>query len=247
MPLDGQAAKAYTGGMGTLLGIAFLVALALFLLGWLVPLVIGIRRSSRHRGGTALIIVGGVWGAAALGLIALGAVAAIGFSRVAQRAEPKVFDAAAHAGAKGVIRTACTGGTTLTVQDDAGSPPLRLESTNGVLASPAGTLRLQHFTTAATGADGAAWTVAGYNFSREIQTLTVLPNGTTDVALGPPYRAVVTPSKAGDGQQAFDLKITGADGSRVSLYVQAVRRKPLQFEVLDAAGRSVWTGNFEYG
>jgi hypothetical protein len=233
--------------MHMIVGIGILVALALFLLGWLVPLVIGIRRSSRHSGGTALIIVGGVWGAAALGLIALGAVAFIGFSRATQRAEPKAFDTAAHAGAKGFLRTACTGATTLTVQDEAGGSTLRLESTNGILAAPAGTLRLQRFTTTATGADGATWTIAGYNFGRDVQTLTVPADGTADVALGPPYRAVVTPSKAGDGQQAFDLKITGVDGSRVSLYVQAVRRKPLQFEVLDAAGRSVWSGNFEYG
>ena len=50
-----------------------------------------------------------------------------------------------------------------------------------------------------------------------------------------------------DGQQAFDLAITGAGGSRVSVYVQAPNRKPMRFEVLDASGRSVWSGNFEYG
>ena len=245
--LDRAGAKSYTSVVNVLLGVAMLVLVALFLLGWLVPLILGIVHSSRGRSGTALIIIGGVWGAGAIGLLAMGAVAIFGFRSAAKRSEPKTFDAAAHAGAKGSIRTACTGATTLMVHDETGGSMLKLESTNGILAAPAGTLRLQHFTTTATGADGATWTVSGYDFKQGLQTVAVAGGGTADVALGPPYRAVVTPSKQNDGQQAFDLKITGSDGSRVSLHVQAGRRKPLQFEVLDAAGRSVWSGNFEYG
>lgn len=230
-----------------LFGTALILVAVLVLLGWLVPLILGIRRAMRRAGGTALIIVGGVWGAAATGLIATVAVAAVGFSRAASRAEAKAFNAAVHAGPKGLIRTACTGATTLVVHDEASGGSLRLESANGVIAAPAGTMRLQQFTTSATGADGTTWTAACYNFGRDLQTVDVASNGTTDVALGPPYRAEVTTSRLVDGKQAFDLKFTGAGGSRVSLYVQAVHRKPLQFEVLDASGSRVWSGNFEYG
>lgn len=233
--------------MSSLLGVAMLGVLALFLLGWIVPLVLGIRRARGRRGGTALIIIGGIWGAGAVGLAAMAAMAFIGFRSASTRAQPKTFAAATHAGAQGAIRTTCTGPTTLLVFEESSGASMSLESTNGVLAAPAGKLRLQRFTTSATGADGATWTVAGYNFGRDQQVIDVAAGGTAGVALGPPYRAAVTTSKQPGGQQAFDLAFTGAAGNRVSVYVQALRRKPLQFEVLDASGRSVWSGNFEYG
>lgn len=245
--LDRGAPKAYTGAMSTLLGIALIGVLALFTIGWIVPLVLGIRRARGRRGGTALIIVGGIWGAGAIGLLAMVALAFVGFRTAQTRSQPKTFDVSTHTGRQGVVRTAFTGPTTLTVFDESSDVSLNLRSTNGVLAAPAGTLRLQGFSTSATGADGVTWTVAGYRFGKDQQTVTVPAGGAADLALGPPYRAVVTTSKQSDGQQAFDLAFTGPNGNRVSVYVQAVSRKPLRFEVLDAAGGSVWSGNFEYG
>ncbi|MBM4155392.1 MAG: hypothetical protein FJ221_10245 [Lentisphaerae bacterium] len=233
--------------MSTFLGVAVLAVLALFLLGWIVPLVFGIRRARGRRGGTALIVIGGVWGAGAVSLVAMIALAYIGFRGARTQSQTKTFDVATHTGKQGIVRTACAGPTTLQVVEESSGAAMNLESTTGEFAAPAGKLRLQRFTTTARGADGATWTVAGYTFARDQQVIDVAPGGTVALRLGPPYRAVVTTSRQVDGQQAFDLAMTGAGGSRVSMYVQGPNRKPMRFEVLDASGRSVWSGNFEYG
>ncbi len=230
-----------------LIGIVVLAVAGLFLLGWLVPLGIGIRLSSHRRGGTALIVVGGVWGAVAVSLVAMGAMFALGFRTMSSSpSDLKVFDAAAHAGPQGLIRTAGTGATSLTVMDESGGT-LRLESTNGILAAPAGTLHLTQYAMTGSLPGGSGWTVSRYGFSGGMERIAVPPGGTAEVALGPPYRAVVTVSKADDGRQTFDLQISSTDGNRVSLRFHGTRQTPLQFEVLDAGGRRVWNGNFEYG
>lgn len=244
--LDPGGAKSYTTPMHMLIGIVALAVAVLCLLGWLAPLVIGIRLSSLRRGGTALIVVGGVWGAVAVSLLAMGAMLVFGFRGMSSQSDPKAFDAAAHAGPKGLIRTAGTGATSLTVLDESGSA-LRLESTNGILAAPAGTLRLTQYAMTGSLPDGRGWTVSRYGFSDGTERIAVPPGGTAEVALGPPYRAVVTTSKADDGRQTFDLQISSADGNRVSLRFHGARQASPQFEVLDAGGRSVWSGNFEYG
>jgi hypothetical protein len=107
--------------MHMLIGIGVLAVAGLFLLGWLAPLVIGIRLSSRRRGGTALIVGGGVWGAASIGLFAMGAMFVVGFRTMSSSpSDPNVFEAADHGGPQGLIRTAGTGATSLTVTDESG-------------------------------------------------------------------------------------------------------------------------------
>lgn len=229
-----------------LIGIAGLVVGGLFLLGWMVPLGIGIRLSSRRRGGTALIVIGGVWGAASISLLAMGAMFVIGLRTMSSPSDTKPFDAAAHTGPKGLIRTTGTGATSLTVKDESGGT-WRLESTNGILAAPAGTLHPTGYALSGSLSDGRRWTVSRYNFGGDTQRIVVPAGGAADVALGPPCRAVVAASKADDGRQAFDLNIFADNGDPVSLRLHGARPAPLQFEVIDAGGRSVWSGNFEYG
>jgi len=81
---------------------------------------------------------------------------------------------------------------------------------------------------------------------REAVIIDAAPGKTVAPALGWPVTAAIT-AKVASGKVSMDFKFTDAAGQAVQLLIPTRRRKDPQVKVLDAAGKSVHTGKFEYG
>jgi len=222
---------------------------ALVLLGWLVPLVVGIVRSRRGKGGVGCIVLGGVWGFLALCLLGFVCFVWFSFSQARTAWQPQTFDPAVHTGALGRIEFPHGGDAVLTLQHGGtpdGSAYLQLNATDGVAVAPAGELSIWSCDLKHKDADGNTWQASCYNPKGESGKLTVPTNGVACVALGPPLEARIKTRAMAEGKRSFDLKITGPHGNKFSVRAEGHGRAP-GFEVLNAAGETVWTGKFAYG
>jgi hypothetical protein len=235
--------------MSTMMVIPFLLLIVVVALGWPLPLAMGIRRIRRGKGGVALTVVGGVWGAIGLGLIGTVAYAVLIFSRVS-REQPKIetFDASRHGGDTGVIQVPYLGcsGLVLSRTGQSGSV-IRCETTNGVIVVPAGTLKARSYDLTAQNGTNGEWSAYASYDSGTGSEIVVAAGQTIDLAEGPPFDAVIKVEQQTEGRVSLDLSITGCGGRRFSMYNRRGRDAAPRFEVLNSSGERVWEGKFTYG
>jgi hypothetical protein len=225
--------------MQVIVGFLVLGALALALIGWVAPLVIGIIKLRRRSGGIALTIIGGIWAVGALGLAALGVFAYRQFS-AAMRVE--AFNPASYHGAMGTITLPYKGESSL-VGIMQGSPTrMRLVVREGVAQAPVGAYSALSYEAAARDANGRRWTArCDVGMTRE-SALIVGTAAPVELDVGPPFTAAVTVAER-SGKVDLGFNTSGRGGYSYTI----MSSEPPRFEVVDGSGKVLWQGRFEYG
>ena len=232
--------------------IAFFV-LACLVLGWIVPLVIGIvrlrRRSTGDTAGMVLTIVGSVWGVVGLMLGVCGGMfwlmSSFGgpFSRVVQ------FDPSQHEGPMGAIVVPYEGEASLQVASMAGAKTLVLSSHDGRFQAPVGGYSPWVFTANKTDEDGSEWQASTYlTMSGKPSQVSVQADSETSLELGPPFTASIAVTAEQRNKVALDLKVADSQGNHYTISRLGLRAAPPpRFEVRSSSGELVLEGQFEYG
>lgn len=228
-------------------GIHFLLFFAAFSLGWIFPLVVGIRRARTQEGGVGWIVLGSVWGFFALCGMGLACLAFFSIRTMERASEVATFDPSSFEGATGTIVSPAGGDFTLRVSDAETGDSLELRGTNGTLVAPAGSLKLGRYEFSAKEADGVTWQASAYAFKGGSGTITVPEGDRVELQVGVPLRTTVKTRAAGDGRQSFDLTVTGKAGNRFTVRGRSRQSVAPGFEVLSDAGQVVWSGKFAYG
>jgi hypothetical protein len=76
--------------------------------------------------------------------------------------------------------------------------------------------------------------------------VTIDPNQPARLVVGPPLRAIADVTPEADDEVSIDLSIVGSQGGSYTIGREDGLEPP-GFEVLDASGAVVWSGDFEYG
>jgi hypothetical protein len=225
--------------------IPILLLFALFSLGWIVLLVIGIvRRRRQLPGGLVMIILGGLWGVPAIGVIAL---ASFAFYQVSAY-EPitvKPFDAATYAGETGTIMLNYAGDATLQVGTTNANEHLALSGSGGVITAPAGVLSPSRFEGKREGR-GGTWEVSAYLGRGNSKTITVASDMPVAFEAGPPLSASIKVKQKANRQVSLDFELKGRDAQRYTITGPKRQQTP-RFEIRDGQGEIVLSGAFAYG
>jgi hypothetical protein len=230
------------GALYFLLGIVVIALVTAVLIGWLVPLIIGIVKLFRRTGGIALTIIGIMWALGAMGLAVMGYVA-ISHLREALRVED--FDPAAFKGQTGSVTLPHQGESSLIVTDRKANKRLRLHVREGVAQAPVGDYKVDSYEISMKDKAGVTWTASHY--SSPSQGLEISAASAAHLNLGPPFTARVEVNESPGGGTMLQFSLTGPGGE--SYVMMSGRGRPAlpRFEVLDPSGQVVWQGRFEYG
>jgi hypothetical protein len=213
------------------------------LLGWLIPLIIGIVHMRRRTGGLALIIVGAIWG---FGAIAVGGLGALAYREFSRATRFEYFDPSAYHGAMGAIVVPNPG--ELIVRDKKLDRRLCLQINRGIARAPVGRYDVVSWTEAVAPyapAGSEDWTASCEFDAGPSSELVVTAEGTQRLEVGPPFTVSVDVAPQAGGRVTLILKVMGLGGHSYSIVSR--RRPPPRFEVLDGSRKVVWHGNFEYG
>lgn len=231
-------------GASVLLGMLSPLLIFAFLLGWIVPLIMGIVRLRSRRRGIVLLVVGSVWALSAAAVIVLG-VCAI-FSVICDHAtETQVFNASSWTGQTGRIELPWDTDARLSLRPVAGKgAPLMLAATNRFLVVPCGEYHVTWIQVSRKDQSGALWMLYG-SIPPKSCSLHVEPDATVRLTCASGLRAWIDLHEA-RGNASMDVQVKDDSGNRFSLYSSGDRSKP-RFEVVDSAGDVLWTGSFEFG
>jgi hypothetical protein len=232
--------------------------LAIFVLGWLVPLVLGIVRiASQKKYGGLLTWIGAVWGfLAVLGVAGI----VIFFCMMNKRYEPQDFDPVSYKGKTGriVIPHKGDGEITLSINEAQSllgqSRNLRLTSTNGDFVAPAGKIQyISSIELTQTDEAGTRWkarTYVGVLDQDGNNAPTKLKEGQVlNLDIGQSLKAAMEVSPAAAGQVSMNMQITdnGKHSFTVSKDTPSLVRDKPKFQVLDSDGKVLWEDSLEYG
>jgi len=229
------------------LAIHLLLFFAAFSVGWIVPLVIGIKRVKTRQGGVGLVVLGGVWGFFGVLGSLVGCLAFFGFRSMERASECTDFDPSSYEGATGTIVALGEGELTLRVRSSRTGEQYVLRGTNGVLVAPAERLAVARYRLSSAGSDGITWQASAYSFNSDSRTITVPEKGRVELKIGPPLCTKVETRPFSDGRRSFDLSITGRGGNRFTVRAHGKKSILPGFEVLSDTGEVVWSGKFAYG
>jgi len=216
------------------------------LLGWIIPLVFGIKRIRNKTGGVVLTVVGGVWGGLALCfgcLIAWSAV--MGFR--AMRVED--FDPAKYQGKTGRIALSHKAESELVLMSlgDMSPKRIRFKTLDGVVCVPEGKYFPFEFTAFAQDQAGRKWKATCCLIRGAEDEIAVSAESPQELAVGPPFTAKVAVTKqSGDGV-GFDLKVTGQGGHSYSFRRADAPEAPPGFEVVGPDGKAILKDKFHFG
>jgi len=228
--------------MNLLVGVAILAVVAVALLGWLVPLVVGLVQLRRRTGGVVLAVIGAIWGFAAIGVAGLGAVA---YRQMSRSVRVEDFDPASYHGATGTVLVTYAGQSELIVRDKKLDKRLRLHARDGIAQAPVGKFEVESWEALATDSQGITWTASCYPGGGRAAEMAVAAGGAPRFEVGPPFTASVDVRPQASGRVAFELKVAGLGG--YSYPIHSSRARPPGFQALDRSRRVVWHGDFEYG
>lgn len=223
-------------------GIVVGLVVLCFAIGWLIPLIVGIvklRRGQRQIG-IALTITGGIWGLAAVGLIALAAF--LGRGQMFDY-QVKDFEPSKYEGLVGRIVVPCDGEVELFLSGD-GDEQLRLKVGDQSAQAPAKRLRLESYTISATADDGSRWKLYSHFYGRE-QSITVEPNADVKLKIGPPFRAKLDVDLS-NNRANIGLSVSDTAGGDCSLF-RMDSDAPVGFVALTRSGDKLWEGKLESG
>jgi ABC-type proline/glycine betaine transport system permease subunit len=213
------------------------------LLAWLVPLTIGVKllRGPQRTGGIVLTVLGIVWGIPSLALLVVGAVY---FGSMRSAFEVKDFDPTTYRGVTGVLHTSYRGPGKLLAVASGQKQSTRYVSTTGDFTLPIGQYRLTTLEVTAKGADGKEW--GATSKLPQPKSVQIVAQAPVELQVGPPYQAAIKVQGTGAATRlAMQLRDSG--GNDVSLTRGGDRPPAPQFQILDKAGKVLFTGKFAYG
>lgn len=236
--------------MGALTGPLILIVAMIVAFGWLVLLVGGIvmARQGRQPAGTVMTVIGGAWG---LGALLIAGFTVLAIVRAARSTEESAatfaeFNPAHYRGKLGTIVIPAHDQATLSLLSPGpGESGIRLHAVKGVFHAPPGHYRVAKFEVQARDRDLLTWTATSAFDDPPGRDITVTAGGQQQLDLGEPYTARVVPQMSGL-QLSLDFKLTGKGGESVSLERHGSQVAP-GFQVLDKAGKVLWSGQFEFG
>jgi hypothetical protein len=219
----------------------------LVLLGWLAPLIVGIRRHRRKAGGKVLIGVGAAWGLLALGLVGMATKSFYELDRTYNH-EVSAFTPASYTGAVGTLTFGYDLAGTLKIRHEGaeGSKWWTVGVSNATAVVPAGPIKVDDLSFSVTDAKGKVLGSLNCDLSAENQSFSLATNGQRRIAGGFPLTASIDASKR-DAQLSLGYKLADAAGNRVTWNAAGQGRKPPAFEAVSPAGKCFWRDNFEYG
>ena len=231
-----------------ILGIAILVVAAIFALGWIVPLVMGIVRQKKTKNGLALIIIGGVWGLIGLTIIAI---PTFGYVQMRKYTHVEKFDPTTYKGTMGKIELSYTGESKLTLMSVdhpkrmALLERMELLVTNGIAMAPIGNYMMAMCEFTAKDQNNQIWTASCYLPSSGSNKISIQANTPYKLQVGPPFTASVSAEPGDDGKVTMNLMLAGAGNT--SYGIRGPGTWAPGFQVLDKTGNVVWQGKFAYG
>lgn len=222
-----------------------LVLIGIFLVGWLLPLVIGIieLRRRHHVIGIVLTVVGALWAMPAIaGLLTVGLMTA---GRRLAPTDASVFDAGRARGPVATVVVPWKGRGELEYRS--ADHRWVSKSTDGRYAVPAGALVLSTFT-AYSGPETPSWQAQTQLY--QMGPLTTSAGQEQPLQVGPPYvaspRSRAVSSMAPRGHPVFELQVTDVGGHKTSISDPA-RKSPPSLQLVDKSGKVVWQSKFAYG
>lgn len=223
-------------------GIVVGLVVLCFAIGWLIPLIVGIvklRRGQRQIG-IALTITGGIWGLAAVGLIALAAF--LGRGQMFDY-QVKDFEPSKYEGQVGRIVVLCDGEVELFVSGE-GDEQLRLKVSDQTAQAPAKRLRIDSYTVREDADDGSRWKLYGHFYGRE-KRLTVESDADVKLEIGPPLKAKLDVGLS-KNRANIGLSISDTAGGYCWLH-RADSDATVRFVALSRSGEKLWEGTLEPG
>jgi hypothetical protein len=220
---------------------------ALVLLGWLAPLIVGVRRRRRGEGGRVLVGVGAAWGLLAASLVAM-LVNCVCQWRGAGSHETPFFDPASYKGEVATLELGygVTAELELRAEGPGGTTWWNVCVTNGAAVVPAGELQLDDLSLSVTDASGKRQGTLYVSLAPENQSLKLSQGERRRLPGGFPLTASIEASKRDEGL-SLNFKMLDAAGNRCVWYPEGEGRKPPAFEAAASDGRCIWRDNFEYG
>ncbi|NPV48331.1 MAG: hypothetical protein HPY69_15440 [Armatimonadetes bacterium] len=215
------------------------------LLGWATLIVVGALslRSGQRGLGTVFIVIGGLWG---LVVLIGGGYAYYALRDVQSGSSTAVaFDPQTHQGPTGTLTLNWKQPSTLNVRSKQGKEKYKLETKDGTFKLPPGTYAVESWSAKVTDSKGISW-VLETRYPRNLQSLEVKADSTTQLALGPPLEASVLASAHG-GSASFGFVLKDAAGNDYTMVGSGKGAQPPGFEVTDETDKVVWSGKFEYG
>ena len=232
-------------GMVMATGLFFLLIAGTLCFGWLIPLVIGIRRRMRNSGGKALIVIGSVWGATALILTSF---AIYGIYRLI-RYEVKVetFDAATYNGQPGTIAVPWNNSFNLQFLDGSSNGgPLKIIGTAGKALAPTGTFTISMINLSTATSNDDFFTACSWLNSGKPRQVTVTADRQVMLDYGPPFVASIQASQPSAGKVELKYKLSDKQGNAWQVS-SSKNRQNVKFEARDKTEKVVWRGDFQYG
>jgi len=228
------------------LGLMVWGVVALVLLGWLAPLVVGIVRR-RRKGGKVLVGVGSVWCLLALGLVGLAVQMFMDWNRTHNH-EVAAFDASTYAGAVGTLSFpyAYQGAFVFRQEGPDGDTWWKVAVSNGAAVAPAGLLIADDLIFFVTDSQGKALGTLTCGFRAEHEAFALATNGLHRIAGGFPWTASVQVEKL-DDKLSMSFSMVDSAENKVAWHAAGGGRKPPAFEAVDSSGKCFWRDNFEYG
>jgi hypothetical protein len=226
-------------------GIGVLGLLAIVLLGWIVPLTLGIARRRRNQGGRGLLIFGGVWAVVGIGLAAVIVLGVVSSLREMRRYASEEFVAAGYKGPTGHASVSWPGSFNFTLSGaGAKGGALRVQGRNGTALCPAGSFELASVALEEMSSD-AAWSAAAY--FRKGRPVTIGAGETNALPAGPPFVASVDAEPIRGTNAVFNFRLVDSQGDTWQIRKSGEGARAPGFEVRTPEDVVVWRGNFEYG
>ena len=195
--------------VGLLFSIIALIIAAVILLGWVVPLILGLTRFRRTTAGVVLDVVGGLWGLGSLALVGVGYFA---YREMSAASRVEEFRPAQYHGPVGTIALSYPGEVECTVRAVGSRSRMRATATDGRLTLPVGEYDLSSCDLRARGPDNRLWTASTYMSSVAFRHVIVAAGASPPpITIGPPFEARVRARAVGGDRVSLSLALTGRD------------------------------------
>jgi len=230
--------------MQVLAGLFILFFAAIFALGWIVLLILGIVKLKKgvKTAGTVLTILGSAWGFLVICTVGVGIYFAMNMAKTLQ-GEP--FDPSTYKGNMGKIVTPYHGPCHLNAKETATAKLWRFSSQDGDFTAPVGNYQVAQFSAEAESENGTHNTANSLFDPQNPTEIRVQKDSDSRLETGPPYTVSVDVGRERANNITFRLSYTDSSGHPSSVFY--TDREAPKFAVLDSAGNTLWTGAFEYG
>lgn len=227
-----------------IIGFMALALMLIFVFGWIFLLISGIVKLRRgvKQAGTIMTITGAVWGAMALAFIVFGVYSTIKFTNM-QNAE--TFDAASYKGDKGRIKALFNGESTIEVTKKGKEKPMELVSDNGEFYAPVGEYKIDYYEMRKKDKSGYMWSAYSYIYGSKNLTATVEKDSDAEIDVGQSLTASVSAKKSGEDVITVSLRVN--DSKNHYFAIMDKNSKAPGFVAVDKNGKTVMSGDFEYG